>query len=665
MFVEPTPEEINRIQSHLRIKTYVNEKSGRHAVADCVACGKKEHLYFNVENGCWDCKKCGESGTIWKLATQLNIRLREKRPPVHKAKSLVAAAVKAPQRIVNAKGVTPERVKEATERLWAEGDEEGAQVRGYLEGRGFTETAIRRFGLGVAYITERDGDAVTSELAVGIPYLNEGRVPLVKMRNLAKDKDARKFRRTKGSESLLFNADSIRECAQVVLCEAELDAVSLWQLGVTNVAATSLGAKKDLPEEWVGLLAHAEDLVLLYDEDEAGQEAVQMLVHRLGPHRCRIARIPDALARAVEERTGRAPKDANDLLVGGASEESVRGIIRGAQHIENTHISMPSSFNDALSELINQGESSLGTPVAYQNLNTLLRGWRPREITVVTGHSGHGKSTQFLDIAATHAHGEKDADGWVREPVPTLVVSLENGPLSVAQMLFQQRLGRPISSLRTDADKELAMAALDSSDNDPLYILTLEGEQPFDVIEDHVRYAAKRYGIKAFLFDHGHYVQHDPRVDFYQHMRMVGKRTKQMARDLGIHVWLVLHPKTGIEEMKVLSGEDILGGASLKQEADNGVSVWRLREGIPGSKATRTLSLRDPNGRKVEVPMAKNNCLVWVWKKRHHDAREGIALFDFDPRNLKYREIAPPGSTAADGTTAEQQPGVSTEDDPF
>ena len=34
---------------------------------DCVLCGKESHMYINVQTGLWDCKRCGESGNIYKL----------------------------------------------------------------------------------------------------------------------------------------------------------------------------------------------------------------------------------------------------------------------------------------------------------------------------------------------------------------------------------------------------------------------------------------------------------------------------------------------------------------------------------------------------------------------------------------------------------------------
>lgn len=42
-----------------------------HYIADCPFCGKEKHFYVNKQTQLWDCKKCGESGNIYKLLVQV------------------------------------------------------------------------------------------------------------------------------------------------------------------------------------------------------------------------------------------------------------------------------------------------------------------------------------------------------------------------------------------------------------------------------------------------------------------------------------------------------------------------------------------------------------------------------------------------------------------
>lgn len=70
--------------SNITIKEYLTEKgipfreSGRELVAKCLfndcdrdSKGDEAHLYFSIETGQYDCKKCGEKGNILTLAKHL------------------------------------------------------------------------------------------------------------------------------------------------------------------------------------------------------------------------------------------------------------------------------------------------------------------------------------------------------------------------------------------------------------------------------------------------------------------------------------------------------------------------------------------------------------------------------------------------------------------
>ena len=58
---DATEHEIETVVRALRVRRRVTEASGPHAKADCVACGKREHLYVNLRTGLWNCMKCEAS----------------------------------------------------------------------------------------------------------------------------------------------------------------------------------------------------------------------------------------------------------------------------------------------------------------------------------------------------------------------------------------------------------------------------------------------------------------------------------------------------------------------------------------------------------------------------------------------------------------------------
>ena len=619
----PTTSEIERVVGMgLRIKRRVKEASGVHVLADCPFNGCKQHLYVNVESGLWDCKKCEEAGNIWRLADHLGIRLRDTQPRIVKqvGSALVAGArAKANRVVTNAKGIDLAGVQAACDRLFAEDDKAGARVGEYLRKvRGLDDETIRRFQLGVTWIKE---GGCKPELAVGIPYLDGDKVPLMKIRNLETQKDLRKFRRTAGGYSGLFNAAGIKGCRQVVLVEGELDAISLWQLGIHNVASTSLGAKKTIPEEWLDALADVEDIVLWYDSDDKGQEAAGALVDQLGSYRCRVASMPG----------GVEAKDANDLLVkvgGDEAAELARKAVDAALGLTNGNVTTPGTFADALEAEIMGGDSSLGISTGWPSVDRLMRGVRMGELTLVTGHTNAGKTSWVLRLLRNLA----------RQGYPVMASALENGPVAIARKVFQSEFGRPISSIRTDEDRRIAMGALAQLDRDPLYLLDLYGKHPLAKIVDAMTYARHRLGVRYFGLDHLHFLgKSDARQETLDHLDEVLSTLTELTRKLNIHIFLIAHPKGTVAADTIPDGDSIKGTSSAKQTADNGVTVFRSVD-VAGDATAKKMKIKDSVGRKIEIELQPRDVLISVWKARHDEAGEGSAVLEFDRRNLCYNE---------------------------
>lgn len=615
----PTSAEIERVVGlGLRVKRRVREKNGPHAVADCPFCGKISKCYVNLDTGLWDCKVCEEGGSLWKLADKVGIRVRsDDRKLVKHFASVIAdgntrkkIALDVPVR--DALGLDLAAITTASQRCFDEADKAGAAVRAYLTSRCIEDDTIRRFKLGVSWIRDK---GTQPELALGIPYLVGDKVPLLKMRNLEADKDKRKFRRTAGGDSLLFNAEGIKGCRQVVLVEGELDAISLWQLGVHNVASTSLGAKKTLPDEWLALLADADDIVLWYDDDDKGQEVVASVATQLGTYRCRLAQMP----------TGLDAKDANDLMMRLPQDEAaevVARVIAEARSLVLSNVVMPSHFADALAQEIMDGEKTLGVSTGWPEIDRSIMGIRMGELTMVTGHTAHGKTSWSLDLV----------NNLAKQGVPVLVSALENGPLSIARKIFQKIFHMSPASLITDEHKQRALQVLGLLDKDPLFILDLYGLHSIDEIIDQVRFAVRRHGIKVFMFDHLHFLKVGAR-DMVQHYDEALHKLNALKVELQIHIIVVAHPRGSVLDDVVPMGGDIKGCSSAKQIADNGFSVFRAQRVIDTKKE---LKIKDSMGRVVEVTLEPFQSLIVCWKARHDDASEDSTILFYNPRSVTY-----------------------------
>lgn len=635
---EPTTTEIERVIAGLRVRRRV---AGNEVQADCVVpnCpNPKEHLFVNTETGKWKCHRCDDGGSLWTLASYMGLRLRE-RSMVRTVGTVLLTSPKV-NKVVH--GIPTGNVAKAQDKLFDPENADGKATLDYLHQRGFDDETIKRFRLGMVHLRE-DG---TQEPAVGIPYLDDGKPVFIKMRNLATDKEQRKFRRyPSGAASTLFNADAIKGRAQVVMVEGEMDAMSLYQLGVPNVCSTSLGAKKDIPQEWIDALCQADDVVLWYDEDEVGQDAVAQLVEKLGSHRCRIARIPDSLSDMVQVKTGARPKDANDLLRAGVEQESIRWIIDHATGVTNTVVVEARAYGDIIQSEIMRGEDALGVSTGWPALDALLKGWRTKELTIVTGHTSHGKSTWAT--AAMERLSEIHQE-------PILMSALENGPATVVRKMVQRIYGLPLSSVKTDVDRARAIDSV--ARISPLaYLVDLYGRQRFDALAEALLYARKRLGVRYAMLDHLHFIaKENDRQDEREFLDNIAMRLVSLTRELDMGLMLLCHPRGSVEQSMLPSGDAIKGTSTIKQVADNGITVYRATDAIGESKS-REIALKDMSGKRIKVHMSNTSALIYVWKARHDDAREGACILDFNQRSLSYTGDRP----------ASEQPSNKDSADPF
>jgi twinkle protein len=456
----------------------------------------------------------------------------------------------------------------------------------------------------------------------------------MKLRNLATAKDERRFARTKGSASGLFNIDGIKDRKRVVLVEGELDAVAIWQSGVTEVCSTSLGAKKEIPVEWREALQAADDIVLWYDDDDAGAAASQVLVEGLGVHRVRLASIPEGVAAAAEKVIGKHPKDAADLIAAGVDASVIQAIVANAKAMHTANVVQPSSYAEYLAAQIDKGAEVLGTPTGWASIDRLMRGIRPCEVTLVTGHTGHGKTTWTTDLL----------ENLAKQGVPVLLSALEDGPELLVTRLFQRQYGRPISSIVTEADRQRAHDVIARLDANPVYLIDAYGRASKQELFDAIRYAVVRLGVLFVGIDHVHFVRKDdPRQDDREHLDAFMMDLVALAMELRIHVFLIAHPRGGVELSVIPTGEHVKGSSTMKQVAQNGISVYRADEGLEiGGRGDGRIRITDAQGRRVEMTLAADQSIVYVWKCRHPDAKQGAAMLRFDGRCLSFREDMPP-----------------------
>jgi len=100
-----------------------------------------------------------------------------------------------------------------------------------------------------------------------------------------------KYLMTKGSRAGLFNADTLLLTEHAVVCEGEIDAMLLHQVGFAAVTSTA-GAGSWKPH-WAKLFSHIPRLTILYDNDQAGRDGALRV--RATMRRANILTLPEGV----------------------------------------------------------------------------------------------------------------------------------------------------------------------------------------------------------------------------------------------------------------------------------------------------------------------------------------------------------------------------------
>lgn len=154
------------------------------------------------------------------------------------------------------------------------------QRRAYWHSRGLTDATIDSFFLGW------DGKRYTIPLLYRlIPFGIKRR-----QSDVADGIDA-KYIMTTGSRAGIFNADSLWTADSCIICEGEIDAMLLNQLGYRAVTSTAgAGSWKD---DWARFFTHVRDVYLLFDNDKAGREGAAKVHATL--RRAKIVTLPEGV----------------------------------------------------------------------------------------------------------------------------------------------------------------------------------------------------------------------------------------------------------------------------------------------------------------------------------------------------------------------------------
>jgi twinkle protein len=501
----------------------------------CSASRKKKHypcLSVNLDEGVWNCWHCAWSGSL-------------KAGEEHR--SAPARAPKVYRRPVYHPTTLPRDVVQ------------------WFAHRGIPEAVLARRQIGYApavYFPQIEDEAP----AIQFPYLRDGQVVNIKYRTWDK-----LFRMVGGAERLLYGLDDLRGDT-LLICEGEMDALSLEVAGHTSVVSVPDGAPavttKNYESKFDFLLSAEEALtpfrriILAVDTDAPGQKLAEKLARRLGPERCwRVTWSSEC-------------KDANDVLVSYGAVV-LKECIEAAHPWPVSGVVTGDMLAAAIDYLYEHGMERGLTP-GWPSI-ALHYTVRPGECTIVTGIPSHGKS-QWVTALMVHMAERHD---W-----RFAVFSPEHFPLErYAARILEIYTGEPFDGAPDQMSRE-TLASAKAWLTDHISFLMPDDEAP---TVDHLLHLARiqvyRQGIKGVILDPWNEMEHS-RAAALSETEYVSKALSQIrrfARLHGVHVWVVAHPtKLHKVEKGAYAGlyppptpYDISGSAHWRNKADNCLTIWR------------------------------------------------------------------------------------------
>lgn len=263
---------------------------------------------------------------------------------------------------------------------------------------------------------------------------------------------------------------------RVIVTEGEIDALSVSQLQDNKWPVVSLingasGAAKDLSRN-ASWLESFDEIVLMFDNDEAGQAALDEAALVLKPGKVKVARLP--------------LKDANDMLQAGRGADVIRAIWN-AEDYRPDGIKEVDDLMDAACEPVQWG---IHWP--WETLTAKTYGIRMTELYAFGGGVGCGKTEVFKELI-THLSlglGHKVGVLMLEEP-PKHTLKVLAG--KVANKRFHvPGVEYPEAELRE------AMQPLRGK----VFLYDHFGAKDWDTIKAQIAFMVQAMGIKFIFLDH-------------------------------------------------------------------------------------------------------------------------------------------------------------------
>lgn len=313
---------------------------------------------------------------------------------------------------------------------------------------------------------------------------------------------------------------------RLVITEGEIDAMTVNQLlnntwPVVSVPSGASGAAKSIKDN-LDFVTSYDEVVLMFDQDKPGREAVSQIAELLPPGKCKIASLPY--------------KDANECLLKGDSKAVVTAVWNASVYSpdEILHVSNITGVDNTIENRV--------YPFPFDSLTDFLIGQRSGELTLWCSGTGSGKSTILREIILQHLEEGRSVGA----------IMLEESPQETMDDMISLLLNKPVRAIRAARMMNQLRHKLGK---EPVNVDIID-----DLTDEEYANARKKLGTtNLYVYDHlGN-----------NGLTNLAARMEFMAVSLNVDVITLDHITAAAVGMAGVNDKDLDGGSSERLIIDN------------------------------------------------------------------------------------------------
>lgn len=540
------------VLDYLKLKgihyTEIKNQSGVQAKMICPQCGDKNSFAINLSTGAFQCfrqNKCGIKGSFFDFQ-----RLLGDEPFLKKEKIYAEPQIKS------------ERIN--------------LEVYHWFEKRKISAETVNKFKIGLS----------PSGKEIMFLYHKSDKLINVKYRSM----NEKKFFKEKDCKSVLWNQDNIIG-DELYITEGETDCLALAEYGVIGVSIPSgVNDLTWIEHDWK-FLERFNKIILIMDNDTAGQSLIEDLVNRLGKWRCKNVLLPY--------------KDVNECLMRKVSKEEFDKFIITAEEFNMSELKHCDYYTDEIISYKNNPNKLYGTVTSNFKLTEILKGWRREELSVWTGQNGAGKST-YLSQEIIHL---------LRQGKKSCIGSFEMPPRKYLWWLVKQSIRK-----NDITDYDVNFILNEFAEN--LFVIDITGVIDKENLFEIIQFGCRKYGIEIFVIDS--LMKINLSVDnthLYGEQKNLVNRLADFVKEYKCHIHLVAHPRKPKTDEYESDKSDVAGSGDITNIADNVFLVYRYS--------------KDQIERRKKQGLEPYDAFLEVKKNREHGELGKIGLY-FNKENKTF-----------------------------